>query len=66
MASTFRFRQTNGKACAAGRARARSVRRRAVGAVDSAAMGIDDLTATDAAGRLFNIVEKGRPLTELF
>jgi len=30
------------------------------------AMGIDDLTATDSAGRLFNIVEKGRPLTELF
>jgi len=30
------------------------------------AMGIDDLTATDASGRLFNIVEKGRPLTELF
>ena len=30
------------------------------------AMGIDDLTATDATGRLFNIVEKGRPLTELF
>ena len=30
------------------------------------AMGIDDLTATDDAGRLFNIVEKGRPLTELF
>ncbi len=30
------------------------------------AMGIDDLTATDTTGRLFNIVEKGRPLTELF
>jgi hypothetical protein len=27
---------------------------------------IGDFTATDSAGRLFNIVEKGRPLTELF
>jgi hypothetical protein len=30
------------------------------------AMGIDDLTATDVTGRPFNILEKGRPLTELF
>jgi len=30
------------------------------------AMGIDDLTAIDVAGRPFNILEKGRPLTELF
>lgn len=30
------------------------------------AMGIDDLTATDITGRPFNILEKGRPLTELF
>ena len=30
------------------------------------AMGIDDLTATDIGGRPFNILENGRPLTELF
>ena len=30
------------------------------------AMGVDDLTATDVTGRPFNILEKGRPLTELF
>ena len=30
------------------------------------AMGIDDLTAIDSGGRPFNILEKGRPLTELF
>jgi len=30
------------------------------------AMGIDDLRATDATGRPFNILEKSRPLTELF
>ena len=30
------------------------------------AMGIDDLTATDVTGRPFNILEKSRPLTELF
>ncbi len=30
------------------------------------AMGIDDLTATDVTGRPFNILEKGRPLTDLF
>ena len=30
------------------------------------AMGVDDLTATDVTGRPFNILEKGRPLLELF
>ena len=30
------------------------------------AMGIDKLTATDVGGRPFNILEGGRPLTELF
>mgnify|MGYP004193252373 FL=1 len=29
-------------------------------------MGVDDLITTDVTGRLFTIVEKGRPLTELF
>ncbi len=30
------------------------------------AMGIDDLSALDAQGRPFNLLESGRPLTELF
>ncbi|MFL2943537.1 MAG: hypothetical protein ACJZ68_08145 [Limisphaerales bacterium] len=29
-------------------------------------MGDDDLITTDVTGRPFTIVEKGRPLTELF
>lgn len=30
------------------------------------AMGIDDLAATDKDGRTFNLLDEGRPLTELF
>ena len=30
------------------------------------AMGIDDLTASDALGRPFNLMEEGRPLVDLF
>ncbi|HBO52657.1 MAG TPA: DUF1501 domain-containing protein, partial [Planctomycetes bacterium] len=30
------------------------------------AMGIDDLTAVDKGGRPYNLMEEGRPLTELF
>ena len=30
------------------------------------AMGIDDLTATDRAGRPFNLMDEGRPLLDLF
>ena len=29
-------------------------------------MDVDDLITTDVTGRPFNILEKGRPLTELF
>jgi len=29
-------------------------------------MGVDDLITTDVTGCPFTIVEKGRPLTELF
>ena len=29
-------------------------------------MDVDDLITTDVTGRPFTIVEKGRPLTELF
>jgi hypothetical protein len=29
-------------------------------------MGVGDLITTDVTGRPFNILEKGRPLTELF
>ena len=29
-------------------------------------MGVDGLINTDVTGRPFSIVEKGRPLTELF
>ncbi len=29
-------------------------------------MGDDDLITTDVTGRPFTIIEKGRPLTELF
>ena len=30
------------------------------------AMGIDDVTATDREGRPYQLLEEGRPLTELF
>ena len=30
------------------------------------AMGLDDLHAVDREGRPFNLLEEGRPLTELF
>ena len=29
-------------------------------------MGVDDLIPTEVTGRPFNILEKSRPLTELF
>ena len=30
------------------------------------AMGIDDLTATDRGGRVYNLLDEGEPLLDLF